>query len=153
MQTVIKTCILHGDSSFVIICVVQPGIPPLLCVAVADWIGANLCLLARLFLFFSAELRCPTWILCCGEENLLPHHHVTPRAQLSMQDAPLPSGMWKAAEHLEITTSRRTVSSCPPLCCGKELAPTLFSSPHSSLSSCFKLWLISIFSFFLEHIP
>jgi len=51
LQTVIKTCILHGDSSFVIICVVQPGIPPLLCVAVADWIGANLCLLARLFLF------------------------------------------------------------------------------------------------------
>lgn len=43
LQTVIKTCISHGNSSSVISVYVQPGIPPLLRVGVAGWIGTNLC--------------------------------------------------------------------------------------------------------------
>lgn len=43
LQTVIKTRVSHGNSSSVISVYVQPGIPPLLWVGVAGWIGTDLC--------------------------------------------------------------------------------------------------------------
>lgn len=86
------------------------------------WIGTNLCisLFSCLFVWIflpptttPPDFCCRTWILSCGEENLLPCRRVTLCALLSVQD-PL-SGKGKTVEHLEVTTNGRASPSCPPL--------------------------------------
>lgn len=135
---------------------VQPGIPPLLWVGVAGWIGTNLCFplssLACLpgYSFFLQRPLLPNLgTLRCEEEHLLPHCHVTLRADrtlLIVWDAPLPSGEWKPVKHLGMTANGKNSPFCPPLVLRESVSTSIvFFTP---LLTVFKLPILwPVFSF------
>lgn len=114
LQTVAGTCIFHGDSSFMISLCVQPGIPPLLWVGVAGWIGTNLCFSSLFFslnawIFFLpletsatqpgyggvGRKSCSDTAVClCADRTLL-----------STWASPHTCGTWKLVKDLKVITN------------------------------------------------